>query len=234
MAFVGIRHLVVAKITTENTGSAIEYGAGRIMGEPIRANVTITRGSNPLYAGDREVESDNGITAISTEVQADDLTDSIRAYALGDKELTGNDEGVYRQTDAAAPYVGYGYIRVRKRRGVRYFQSVWNHKAQFGENSEATETKKENTEWQTPTVVARGQGVFLDDSGDIAWRDRKTFSNEADAAAWLDDKANLPDAYDPTHTYAVDDLCLYGEDVYKCKTAISTAEAWTPAHWELA
>ena len=233
MAFVGIRHLVVAKIKNENPGSAIEYEAGLVMGEPIRANVTISRGTNPLYAGDREVENENGITGISTEVEADDLTDQVRVYALGDKALTGNDEGTYRQTDAAAPYVGYGFVRVRKRRGKRYFQSVWNHKAQFGENSESTTTKNENVEWQTPTVVARGQGVNLDDSGELAWRDRHTFNNLADAQEWLDDKANLPDAYDPTKTYAVGDTVTYQEAVWKCKTAITTAEDWTAAHWEL-
>ena len=191
MAFVGIRHLVVAKIKNENPGSAIEYEAGLVMGEPIRANVTISRGTNPLYAGDREVENENGITGISTEVEADDLTDEVRAYMLGDKALTGTDAGVYRQTDEAAPYVGYGFMRVRKRRGTRYFQGVWNHNAQFGENSETTTTRGENVEWQTPTVVGRGQGVFLDDSGEIAWRDRKTFDTEGEAAAWLDGKANI-------------------------------------------
>ena len=199
MAFIGIRHLVVAKIATETPGTGLTYEAGVIMGEPIRANVTITRGTNPLYAGDREVENENGITGISTEVEADDLTDEVRVYALGDEEVDG-DEGTYRQTDEAAPYVGYGYIRVRKRRGVRYFQGVWNHKAQFGENSETTTTRGENTEWQTPTVVARGQGVFLDNSGKISWRDRHTFETESEAAAWLDAKANITAATGSTGT----------------------------------
>ena len=48
-------------------------------------------------------------------------------------------------------------------------------------------------------------------------------------AACVDDMA---DAYDATNTYAVGDLCIYNNRLYKCKTAISTAEAWTAAHWE--
>ena len=48
-------------------------------------------------------------------------------------------------------------------------------------------------------------------------------------AACVDDMA---DAYDATKTYAVGDLCIYNNRLYKCKTAISTAEAWTAAHWE--
>ena len=195
MAIIGIRHLVVAPITAETEGSAITYGTGAVMAEPIRANVTITRSDNPPYAGDREVENENGITGISTEVEADDLTDDIRVMVLGDQEITTgtgqNTSTDYRQTDDPAPYVGYGYIRVKKRRGVRYYCAVWNHKAQFSENSESTTTKGQNVEWQTPTVVARGQGVYLDNSGKIAWRDRHTFTAESAAIAWLNGKANI-------------------------------------------
>ena len=37
--------------------------------------------------------------------------------------------------------------------------------------------------------------------------------------------------YDSTATYAVGDYCIYNGKLYKCSTAISTAEAWTAAHW---
>lgn len=45
----------------------------------------------------------------------------------------------------------------------------------------------------------------------------------------VDDAA---DAYDATKTYAVGKMCIYGNRLYRCTTAINTAEAWTPAHWE--
>ena len=38
--------------------------------------------------------------------------------------------------------------------------------------------------------------------------------------------------YDSTATYAVNDICIYNNKLYKCKTAISTAEAWNSSHWE--
>lgn len=38
-------------------------------------------------------------------------------------------------------------------------------------------------------------------------------------------------SYDATAKYAVGDACIYGGVVYVCNTAISTAEAWTAAHW---
>ena len=39
------------------------------------------------------------------------------------------------------------------------------------------------------------------------------------------------DAYDDTATYAVGDLCIYNNALYKCTTAITTAEAWNASHW---
>ena len=40
--------------------------------------------------------------------------------------------------------------------------------------------------------------------------------------------------YSASATYEVNDYCRYGDKNYKCKTAISTAEEWNPAHWEVA
>lgn len=39
------------------------------------------------------------------------------------------------------------------------------------------------------------------------------------------------DAYDDTSTYAAGDLCIYNNTLYKCTTAITTAEAWNASHW---
>lgn len=37
--------------------------------------------------------------------------------------------------------------------------------------------------------------------------------------------------YDATATYAVGDHCMHQGKYYECNAAISTAEAWTAAHW---
>lgn len=42
---------------------------------------------------------------------------------------------------------------------------------------------------------------------------------------------NFAGAYDSTATYAVGDYVVYEHGLYKCNTAITTAEAWTAAHW---
>ena len=43
--------------------------------------------------------------------------------------------------------------------------------------------------------------------------------------------AGKPDEYSTSKTYAVGDKCIYENALYKCTTAISAAEAWTPGHW---
>lgn len=52
----------------------------------------------------------------------------------------------------------------------------------------------------------------------------------------LDDKADrvpLPADYDSSSTYAVGDFVTYNDNIYICISAISTAEAWNSAHWQL-
>ena len=43
--------------------------------------------------------------------------------------------------------------------------------------------------------------------------------------------ASLPKEYDNTKTYAVNDLCLHSNIIYKCNTSIVSAESWNPEHW---
>ena len=38
-------------------------------------------------------------------------------------------------------------------------------------------------------------------------------------------------AYSAASTYASGALCIYNETLYRCKTAINTAEAWNSSHW---
>ena len=42
---------------------------------------------------------------------------------------------------------------------------------------------------------------------------------------------NETDTYSKSSTYALGNLVIYGGLLYKCTTAITIAEAWTPAHW---
>lgn len=56
------------------------------------------------------------------------------------------------------------------------------------------------------------------------------FSDDADA---IEDASgvNIAEEYDPTSTYNEGDFVVHDGLLYKCNTTISTAEAWTAAHW---
>lgn len=195
MAFIGMRHVVAAKIATETPGSALTYSAGMVVGKAIQGNLTWDRADNPLYADDAIAENDNGATGGSIELITDDLLDAVRAYLLGDEAITvGTGTSVtteYESTDEPAPYVGFGYMRVRVKNGETSYQAVWYHKAQFGETNENAQTKGQQIEWQTPTLTGKIMGVNDNAGGQIRFRRRATFDTAAAAIAWLDDKAGI-------------------------------------------
>jgi hypothetical protein len=68
MAFIGMRHVVVAKVATHSAGSEPTYSAGMVAGKAITGNLTINRNNNPLYADDVIAEDDNGITSMELEL----------------------------------------------------------------------------------------------------------------------------------------------------------------------
>ena len=194
MAFVGMRYVVASPVATEVAGSDLTYGTGFVVGKAISANVTKNRNTNPLYADDAIAEDDNGITGMSVEINVDDLTEAVRADLLGLSVTTSGTPAAvdyYEETDAAAPYVGFGYMRVRRKSGTTTYQGVWYHKVQFGDTSESAQTRGENIEWQTPTLTGTVFGVSNESSGKKHFRRIKEFSTEALAKTWLDGLAGI-------------------------------------------
>lgn len=47
-------------------------------------------------------------------------------------------------------------------------------------------------------------------------------------------QSSTASAYSSSATYAVGDYCIYNGSLYRCNTAISTAEEWTSGHWTAA
>ena len=195
MAFIGLRYPVVATVSAHTEGTDPTYNTGKVIGHAIQANLTINRNDNPLYADDRIVEDDNGITGMSLELGLDDIPEDVQVYMLGvAKETTGSGSSAvdtYLDNDEGAPAVGVGYIRVRRKGGVTSFQGVWIYKATFGYTDENAQTKGENIEWQTPTITGRVQGISRTGSGRLDFRAKQMFDTEAGAIAWLKTKAGI-------------------------------------------
>lgn len=76
--------------------------------------------------------------------------------------------------------------------------------------------------------------LFIDNSAAAAATTAaNTAASAANTAATNATNATgyIADTYDATKTYAVGDYVIYNGKLYRCNTTISTAEAWTAAHW---
>ena len=193
MAYVGLKYCVGAPITNEPEGAPITYGTGLVVGKMIGATINLTRNSNPLYADDDIAEDDNSITGGTISLNLDDVSNET-LVALGMvKEQTGGGGGTteYREIGEATPYMGVGYIRVRRKKGKTTYEAFWVHKCILAIQNETAETKGQTINWQTPTLEGTLMGVRINSDGSTDYRVRATFNTAADAMKWLNAKANI-------------------------------------------
>ena len=190
MAYIGMRNPVAAPITAYTEGSAITYGTGMVLGPAVAANLTFDVADNPDYGDDVIVDNDNGINGYSATLETNNITKEGRAMVLG-WEPVGTIVTHYDVTDAAAPYVGWGFIRVKMFKGVRSYEAFWFHRSQFSPNGINASTKQRQITWNHPQMNVQGMGVRLDNSGKAKYFQWMEFDTEAAAQAWLYGKANI-------------------------------------------
>jgi len=98
-------------------------------------------------------------------------------------------------TDAAAPDVGFGYVRVMRENGTNgvktTYEGWWFYKMKFSVNGEETRTKERNIEWRTPTLTGTGMGVSQDATGKLSFACHKSFDTMADAISYVNGKAGI-------------------------------------------
>lgn len=189
MPVIGLKLAVAAKVKDYTPGRPITYEGGKVIAKAIAANVTWNRIDNPLYADDEISENDNGIVGGQITVNIDDLADEDAAMLFGLEKVAESNE--YTETDAAAPYIGYGYIRVKVKSGKKSYQAMWIHRAQFGMNAENSQTKGQQITWQTPELVGEIMGAQIDNTGATKYRTRYTAETYEAAQSWLYGKAGI-------------------------------------------
>ena len=134
-----------------------------------------------LAAGGVELDSDNWILGYSIDFEPTGLSDAGRVLLLG--EVKASDE--YSITDAAAPDVGFGYIRVMRNKGTVTYEGWWYYKLKFALGSEETRTKEQNIEWRTPTLNGVGAGVQIAADGPLHFAVHESFESLSAAKTWL-------------------------------------------------
>ena len=188
---VGMVYPVCAPVATYTPGTSITYSAGSVVSEARGATINWDRADGEFYGDDILLDSDNGVLGYTIDFEPAGLSDAIRKTLLG--EIQGTSE--YSITDAAAPYVGFGYIRVMRDNStgtvVTNYEAWWYYRVQFSVSSEETRTKERNIEWRTPTLSGRGTGVRLDSSDTVTFAVHETFASYSDAKTWLNAKASI-------------------------------------------
>lgn len=177
MAKIGLKHFRYA-ILTENNGAAT-YGTVKTPAKAISCNVTITNNNAKLYADDVLVESDTSFQSGTATVGIDNDDLETMADFLGHTYSAAN--GIKRNANDIAPYVGFGRVVVRITNGVRNYKVEFLRKVKFSEPSEENSTKGEAVEFGTTTIEGT---IATLENGD--WSDAQVFPTEAAAITYLE------------------------------------------------
>lgn len=177
MAYVGLKKLHIALLTTEATNV---YAVPVPLSPGVSANVTPNYTTASLSGDDRIVYVEEALGDIDVEIAVTDLTDSHYALLMG---VTANADGVIEDsTNDQAPYVAIGFEMPKPDGGVAL---RWYFKGKFQKPAESVNTKGDTTEFQTPTISAKFMARV-----DGKWRARVDYASLAtiDAAvrdAWF-------------------------------------------------
>ena len=199
MSYIGMRCLVAAPVQSHVDGNPITYGAGFVVGPAVAANLNYVVNDNPDFGDDVEQDNDNGINGYNGTADATDIEDATMAKLLG-WETVPETEDEYEGTDAQPPKMGWGFMRVKMKNGVRKYEAKWFHKAQFTQQTITGATKARQIEWNHPQLNVNGIGAYIDGSGKARWFRHKTFTTEAAAQAWLYGRANIQSTSTATTT----------------------------------
>lgn len=188
---VGMVYPVCAPVSSYTPGTGITYSTGSVVSEARAASVSWDRSDGEFYGDDVLLDSDNGVTGYSIDFEPAGISDAIRKTLLGEVQASSE----YSITDAAAPYVGFGYIRVMREESsgsvVDTYEGWWYYKVQFSIQNEETRTKEKNIEWRTPTLSGKGFGVQLTSGGAMVFAVHESFSSLSAAETWLKAKASI-------------------------------------------
>ena len=186
-ANVGMLYPVAAPVSAYTPGTSITYGSGSNFAEAVSASLNWNRADGHFYGDDAELDSDNGVLGYSLSFEPTGLKDAARALLLGETVSSGE----YTISDAAAPDVGFGYIRVMRDKGTTSYEGWWFYKLKFSVTNEETRTKEQSIEWRVPTLEGTGAGVSLDNTGALKFAVHETFSTLAAAKTYLNGKAGI-------------------------------------------
>jgi len=189
MAVIGLSKPMVAVYS--NTGNAVTYTKGAVLGKAITFSAEIEQGDdNKLYGDNGVTESDKSFSDGTLTIGTDDLTQEASALILGIEPAEageGSKELIYND-DMTVPYMGFGCVVKKKKDGTYKWRAVVFPKIMFDIPSDAADTQGESIEWQTPELTAT---ILRDDTEKHAWKMECTFATEAEAVTYIEGKLGM-------------------------------------------
>ena len=189
-----VRGLTWAVYKSGGEGGTITYTGGTYDADKIvRVDQSEERSDVPFNADDHTIDRDNSITGASVSIELAKLPEEMLTAVLGYvADGSGSSATGYHVTDAAAPYVGVGFIHGELYKGTESYTAYWYHKVQFSRGNRSMNTKGETVAFQTETIEGEAMGVQLTSGGpSIYFTQSKEFTTEAQARTWLNTKAGV-------------------------------------------
>ncbi|HWQ29858.1 MAG TPA: major tail protein [Negativicutes bacterium] len=190
MPQVGLKYPIYAPLT--ETATEATYAGGAVIGEAIKADISIELTEGKLYANDVVSEADKEFKQGKIILNVNDLADSVKVDLFGHTQepagITDDPTAKMLVSNGSdnGKYVGVGFYGKKKLKGAVKWRAIWFTKVLFGEPNESLETKGESITYQTPTTEGL---VMLDVTGN--WKKEVTVDTEAKAKAWLNGLAGI-------------------------------------------
>ena len=192
MAKIGVKGLTYAPYSSGGEGSAVVYSTGAQPADYlVRVDVGEEREDVKFYADDHQIDQENALTGATLSLELANLTDDLEKAFLGYKAESSASGADLLITDAAAGFVGVGFYRKERFKGTVTYKCYWFYKVQFSKDSDSTNTKGENVDFQTETMSGDAMGVQLTSGGDVIYYCTCRKDTESNAVSWLKTKAGI-------------------------------------------
>lgn len=178
MAKIGLNNFRYGFLTEATDGTAT-YGGAKTPGKAISCNVEVENSDASLYADDTLAESDNAFAGGTVTMGIDRFDFQTQADLLGHTYSEQN--GIKRNANDTAPYVGLGRVIVLMENNVRKYRAEFLKKAKFSEPSQEDNTKGESVEFGTVEIEGTISTLA---NGD--WSEAKVFDTQAEAITYIE------------------------------------------------
>lgn len=152
-----------------------------MLGKAMDASAKYNFDSARIDADDALQETDKSFLDGTVTIGVYGMTLATRAILMGHSASSPND-GLTGNVADVAPFVGIGYYG----KSTNGWTAIFYTKVQFGDPADEFATRKDRTEFKTPTLEG---ALMKDDDGD--WIAIEEFALEADAIAWLNAKVGI-------------------------------------------